>query len=239
MKATSDTALSAPKQRIVTVVVMLLWCMGLLSYRSYLMLHSFVGGDKSDLGLLWNLFLAVVPLLWSLAFRSASTRKRPVLAAVFFLLWLLFLPNAPYLLTDLIHLHPSPDVPLWYLLAVLMSCAGAGTILGYFSLIHVQTVMEQKYGNKIGWTVAVCSLMLCSFGIYLGRCLHRNSWDVFTHPVQLLGTIVNQFLHPGLQPHPLAVTLVFGISLLIGYLVLRVFSASVYPGAASRQMGIQ
>ncbi len=208
------------------MAVMLLWCVGLVACRSRLTLHSSIADDKSNLGMLWNLFLAVVPLFWSLAFRAASIRKRPIAAAVFFSLWLLFLPNAPYLLTDLIHLHPSPVVPLWYLLAVLMSCAGAGTILGYLSLIHVQAVIEQKYGKKTGWAVAVCSLLLCGFGIYLGRCLHWNSWDVFTHPAQMLGTIVRQFISPGSQPHPLAVTLVFGVGLLVGYLVLRVFPAS-------------
>ena len=216
--------------------MLLLWCVGLLTYRSYLMFHSDLEGDKSSLGMVWNLFLAVVPLVWSLAFQSANTCKRPALAVVFFFLWLLFLPNAPYLITDLIHLHPSPYVPFWYLLAVLVSCAGTGTIIGYLSLIYVHTIIEQRYGQKFGWLVAAGSLILCGFGIYLGRCLHWNSWDVFIHPIQLLRTVSRQFVNPGSQPNPLAVTLVFGIGLIIGYLALRVISISLHPSAETDQI---
>ena len=209
------------------IVLLLFWCVGLLAYRSYLTPQAFVGGDKSTRGMLWNLFLAVVPLLWSLAFQAASARNRPALAASFFCLWLLFLPNAPYLFTDLIHLHSSPHVPLWYVLAVLMSCAGTGTLLGYLSLNDVQKVIEQKYGTKMGWAVAAGSLLLCGFGIYLGRCLHWSSWDVFIHPISLLRTIAEQAIHPGAQPNPIAVTLVFGLGLTVGYIALRVLSASL------------
>lgn len=204
---------------------MLLWCLLLLAYRSHLAVHSYgENGEKSSRGLGWNLFLAVIPLMWSAAFQAATARKRSLLAAIFFFLWLLFLPNAPYLLTDVLHLKPGADVPLWYLLAVLLSCAGTGTLLGYFSLLTVHAVVEEEYGRRAGWTVAAGSLLLCGFGIYLGRFLHLNSWDVFVHPLRLLRAIAVHS-NPGSQPHPWIVTLVFGGGLLVGYLVLRVFSA--------------
>jgi uncharacterized membrane protein len=109
---TQFRAMPLAKQRLASVLILLLWCAGLLTYRSYIASHSYRGGDKSTFGLSWNLFLALLPLLWSSAFHSANARKRPALAGVFFFLWLLFLPNAPYLLTDLLHLRPSPHVPL-------------------------------------------------------------------------------------------------------------------------------
>ena len=203
---------------------MLLWCLLLLAYRSHLAVHSYgENGEKSTRGLLWNLFLAAVPLLWSTAFQVATARRRPVLAGVFFFLWLLFLPNAPYLLTDVLHLKPGADVPLWYLLAVLLSCAGTGTLLGYLSLLPVHAIIEARYGKRAGWTVAAGSLLLCGFGIDLGRFLRLNSWDVFVHPLRLSGAIAMQFSTSGTQP--LLVTLVFGGGLIVGYLVLRVFSA--------------
>lgn len=216
---------------------MLLWCAGLLACRSRLASGAYSGGgDKSSFGLLWNLGLAVVPLLWSGAFQAAEARGRPGLAGVFLLLWLLFLPNAPYLLTDLLHLRPSASVPLWFLLAVLLSCAGAGTMLGYLSLAQVQAVIERRRGRTAGWAVAVGALMLCGFGIYLGRFLHWNSWDAFVHPARLLGTIGGQFVHPGARPHPLAVTAVFGVGLIVGYLALRAFAASAHStGLGCRQ----
>ncbi len=200
---------------------MLLWCFLLLAYRSHLSVHSYgESGEKSSRGLVWNLFLAVVPLLWSAAFQAATVRRRPLLAGIFFFLWLLFLPNAPYLLTDVLHLKPGADVPLWYLLAVLLSCAGTGTLLGYFSLLTVHAVVEEKHGKQAGWAVAG-SLLLCGFGIDLGRFLRLNSWDVLVHPLRLSGAIAGQFSTSGSQP--LLVTLVFGGGLIVGYLVLRVF----------------
>ena len=205
---------------------MLLWCLLLLAYRSHLAVHSYgENGEKSSRGLVWNLFLALLPLLWSGAFQAATARKRPLLATIFFFLWLLFLPNAPYLLTDVLHLKPGADVPLWYLLAVLLSCAGTGVMLGYLSLLPIHSMTEQKYGRRTGWAVAAGSLLLCGFGIYLGRFLRENSWDVFVHPLPLLQVIAARLSDPASQPHPLAVTLIYGGGLIVGYLVLRVFSA--------------
>lgn len=217
--------LSRTNQSRAIIAGMLLWCGILLAYRSHLAVHSYgESGEKSTQGLVWNLFLAVVPLLWSTAFQWANARKQPILAGVFFVLWLLFLPNAPYLLTDVLHLKPGSDVPLWYLLAVLLSCAGTGTMLGYISLFPVHAIVEQRCGKRAGWAVAGGSLLLCGFGIYLGRFLRRNSWDFFIHPVSLLRVIAEKISDPASQPHPVIVTLVFGIGLIIGYLALRVFS---------------
>lgn len=212
--------LSKEKQRFVVVGLLWLWCAILIGYRIHL------APDGLALGLVWNLFLASVPLLWSSAFATALRRGRGLLAGAFFCLWLLFFPNAPYLLTDLLHLAPRPFVPLWFLLAMLLSCAGTGTLLGYLSLIHVHTVVEEKWGQTTGWIVVAGSLLLCGFGIYLGRFLRWNSWDVFTKPVQLLRSVAGQFVDAGPYPHPAGVTLIFGVGLLIGYLGLRVVGAS-------------
>lgn len=214
-------ALSPTRQRLAVVVLMLAWCFALIFYRMYL------GAEWLAFGLLWNLFLAVLPLLWSSAFQNAIARGHRVLAGVFFVLWLLFLPNAPYILTDLIHLSPRPGVPLWYILALLLSCAGTGTLLGYFSLFDVHKVVEEQWGKRAGWFVVVSALMLCGFGIYIGRFLRWNSWNAFTHPIQLLQNVVNQFIHPGSLPNPISVTLVFGIGMIVGYLALYTMAFSM------------
>jgi uncharacterized membrane protein len=218
--------LSKEKQPLAVVGLLWLWCAALIGFRIHL------ASDGLAVALLWNLFLATVPLVWSWAFASAMQRHRPVLAGACFLLWLLFFPNAPYLLTDLIHLGPRPSVPLWFLLAMLLSCAGAGTLLGFLSLGHIHTVVEQKWGRASGWAVVAGSLLLCGFGIYLGRFLRWNSWDAFTHPLRLLRSIAGQFVDSGPYPHPVPVTLVFGVGLLIGYLGLRVVAASTSTSSA-------
>lgn len=98
--------------------------------------------------LCWNLFLAWIPWLAGQTFRAASRRRAStVLQLGWFALWLLFLPNAPYIATDLIHLAPRPPVPLWYDLALLLSYAGTGLLLGYVSLLEVQTAVEERFSR--------------------------------------------------------------------------------------------
>lgn len=215
--------LSKGKQQFAAIGLLLIWCTTLVFYR----LHF--EPDFLDIWLLWNLFLAAVPVFWSRAFRAALVRQRPVAASVFFGLWLLFLPNAPYLLTDLVHLNPRSHAgaPLWYVLAMLLSAAGTGTLLGYLSLLDVHLVVEQKFGRTTGWIVAAGSLMLCGFGIYLGRFLRWNSWDAFVHPIRLSQNVARQFIDPGPFSHPLAVTLIYGGGLIVGYLALRMIAMSM------------
>ena len=165
--------------RLLVVAALLGWSISLVLFRLYL------GRDGLGTGLLWNLFLAALPLLWSSAFQSAVARKRWVWASVAFVLWILFLPNAPYLLTDLIHLRPKPGVPQWYILAMLLSCAATGTLIGYISLLDVHAAIERRFGFTAGWLLALSSLMLCGFGIYLGRFLRWNSWDALTRPMYI------------------------------------------------------
>lgn len=206
------------KQRFYAVTLLVLWCVTLTT------LSNSLAGTPWAFGLLWNLFLALVPTFWSAVFQAASARNLRCLACFSFGIWLLFLPNAPYLLTDLIHLGYRTSVPLWCRLAMLLSFAGTGTVLGYLSLINVQEVIEARFGKFAGWCLAVGALMASGYGIYLGRFLRWNSWDALTMPRTFIKTVLDQFIDPGPYPHPIPVTLVFGIGLIIGYLALRVLA---------------
>jgi len=135
--------------------------------------------------------------------------------------WLLFFPNAPYLITDLFHLDTRPGVPLWYDLALILSCAWNGLMLAYASLSDMQRLVQQRLGSVIGWAFATLALLLSSFGIYLGRYLRFNSWDVLANPIALFYDILNRLLHPFTFPGTWGVTLVFGVFLLLGYGTVR------------------
>ncbi len=222
--------MSGARQRLVVVGALLLWSITLLLVRSELTANWIA------LGLIWNLFLASVPLFWSAAFQAALQRSRRGLAALCFALWLLFLPNAPYILTDFIHLSPRPPVPLWFVLAVLLSCAGTGTLLGYLSVVTVHRVVEHTFGKVVGWMVATGSLLLCGFGIYLGRFLRWNSWDALTRPLSLMQAIGGQFIDSGSHPHPLPVTLIFGGGLVLGYIALRVIAVSMWAEPQTKSL---
>ena len=178
-------------------------------------------GKLTFLFLVWNLFLALIPfgLSTMLGVAQGPLRARvlvPVSAA-----WLLFFPNAPYILTDLFHLDARPGVPLWYDLALILSCAWNGLMLAYASLSDMQRLVQQRLGPAVGWVFAAVALLLSSFGIYLGRYLRFNSWDVLANPLTLFYDIVNRILHPSSFPGTWGVTLVFGLFLLVGYATVR------------------
>ncbi len=134
-------------------------------------------------GLIWNLFLAWIPFgLSILIYDRHRAGARPVALLPLAGLWLLFLPNAPYILTDFKHLVPSPVVPLWVDVVVIAAPAWTGLLLGFLSLYLVQSVVRDLAGARVAWVAAIGVLGLASFGIYLGRVLRWNSWDVLADP---------------------------------------------------------
>ena len=171
--------------------------------------------------LVWNLFLAVIPFAISTMLGTARGPLRARLLVPVGAAWLLFFPNAPYILTDLFHLERRAGVPLWYDLALILSCAWNGLMLAYASLADMQRLVQQRLGTGAGWAFATLALLLSSFGIYLGRYLRFNSWDVLANPLTLFFDIVNRILHPFSVPGTWGVTLIFGLFLLVGYGTVR------------------
>jgi len=104
---------------------------------------------------------------------------------------------------------------------MLITCSGTGLLLGYLSLIDVHGVIARRFGPSFGWSLAVFSLGLTGFAIYLGRFLRWNSWDLLTSPQRLLH-IANGLLHPTDHIQMLSVTVVFGTMLVLGYIAIRV-----------------
>lgn len=178
-------------------------------------------GHVVFLFLIWNLFLAVIPFAISTMLGTAKGSLQARMLVPVGAVWLLFFPNAPYILTDLFHLDTRPGVPLWYDLALILSCAWNGLMLAYASLSDMQRLVQQRLGTAAGWAFATLALLLSSFGIYLGRYLRFNSWDVLTNPLALFFDIVNRILHPFSFPGTWGVTLVFGVFLLLGYSTVR------------------
>lgn len=145
--------------------------------------------------LFWNLFLAAVPLGCALLFEPLL-RKLPWIAVGLFVVWLLFLPNAPYLVTDFIHLRNRPPVPIWFDALLLSSFAIVGCAMGYASLALMHNWAAWRYGTRCGWVFVLGVLVLSSFAIYAGRVLRWNSWHVVTRPEVLLETTWERILDP-------------------------------------------
>jgi uncharacterized membrane protein len=180
--------------------------------------------------LVWNIFLAVIPYAVStlLALYHEKIKNRWLLA-IPFLLWLCFFPNAPYILTDLFHLKQRSGVPYWYDLALILFFAWNGLMLGYASLLDMQNVLTRHFNPLVGWIAAIGSLVLGSFGIYLGRYLRWNSWDVLSSPKGLLHDIAVRVLDPMAHQQTYGVTLIFSAFLVLGYLLIFQLTHSQRP----------
>lgn len=184
--------------------------------------------------LLWNLFLAVVPLLASSLLRKAAGRNATDSVQLALLaLWLLFLPNAPYILTDIVHLNPDGSRLYWYDLGMVLCCAGTGLLLGYASLFDVHELVERRFGPRFAWSAAVAALLASGYGVYLGRVQRWNSWDVVANPQGLLMSIVDTALNPVQHFHVYALSGLFGAGLVAGYAVLHAMRGPRQPVPAS------
>jgi uncharacterized membrane protein len=169
--------------------------------------------------LVWNLVLAWVPLVLALAAYASARRRATAATVVLGVLWLLFFPNAPYLLTDFIHLRETPTTPLWYDALMLASFAWTGLLLGYASLYLMQMIWERAVGT-LSWLGVVAALALASLGVYVGRFLRLNSWDALVRPLRL-GQVIHANLENPLQhPRLIASLVALTVALTIGYLVV-------------------
>ncbi len=143
--------------------------------------------------LAWNLFLAWIPLCVALFAYDRHRRGARTAALVApLLVWLAFLPNAPYIVTDFVHLRRPTDIPLWFDITVLTSFAWTGVMLGFVSVYLVQAIVRDRFGSVAGWATVVAAFGLSGIGVYLGRVLRLNSWDLVVRPNGVLGDLAAQ-----------------------------------------------
>jgi uncharacterized membrane protein len=166
--------------------------------------------------LVWNLFLAWLPFLFALL--VIRFHGKHYVTFIFSILWLLFFPNAPYMMTDLLHLWPRGDVPLWYDMILLLSFALTGLCLGFASLALMQTQLTARWGRVAGWLFVLAALVLSGFGVYIGRFLRWNSWDVISNPLLLLQDLRLNLTTPLLLAKTAVVT--FGLTAVFSFTYL-------------------
>jgi len=204
---------------LITLILVSLFSTALVAAR---VLYS---GQGSYIFLLWNLFLAWLPLLF--AWLAVRRQERPFPALVMAFLWLLFFPNAPYLVTDLVHLRALDPVPLWYDLILLLDYALLGLFLCFASLRLMQGLVAGRLGEIAGWLFVLVALTAGGLGVFIGRFLRWNSWDLFTRPLSLLNDV---WANLG-EPRTIAVSGLLALLLLFTYLLF-----SIAPG---RQINLQ
>ncbi len=159
-------------------------------------------GKPMFLWLIWNLFLAYVPYLLSswLTLRYATPERQPVRRQflVLSLVWLLFIPNSFYILTDLFHLIDcrTPRVPAWFDLSLIFSFAWNGLLLGVLSVRQMEKLARPMVGTWWGGFFVYLVMALNALGVYAGRYLRLNSWDILTNPFELTLDMTRLIIHP-------------------------------------------
>jgi uncharacterized membrane protein len=171
----------------------------------------------------WNLFLAFIPLVISFyLFRKPSTQRSP-LWWVGLAVYIAFLPNAPYVLTDIIHLIEATwATPSLWKVTFFYIPIHLGAIFLAFEAYVVSLINQSFYLRRIGlkqyiFRAELLTHILCAVGIYLGRFVRLNSWDIVTAPKNVALVTLNELTGKG----PLAVMVVTAIILAILYWLMK------------------
>jgi uncharacterized membrane protein len=203
-----------PSKPTISVLILLALCSLLLMIRIY------KTGSNLGLFLAWNLFLAITPIVFIYLAKKLhdsfgfNTISKKVSIVGLMTLWLLFFPNSPYIITDLMHLSHLPKHLLWFDSVGIFLTALTGLVVGLYSMLNFQVLAKKIFGHLVSWFLVICSAFLSGFGLYLGRFARFNSWDLFTNPTYL----VKQSLIETSNPLAIQTTMVFSIVLIGLYL---------------------
>lgn len=198
----------------ILLIAMTLFCFA-ISITRYLITDT-----KVFLFLNWNLFLALIPwTISSLMLINNLNKKLPLVLLI--ISWVLFFPNSPYILTDLFHLRLHGSAPVWFDLVLILSFAWTGLVYGLTSLMDIEKMLSNYLNRKWTNTIIVSFLFLAGFGIYLGRYLRWNSWDIIQNPLGLAGDIIDRFINPFSHPRTWGMTLLMGILLNMIYFSIK------------------
>lgn len=179
-------------------------------------------GHFSYVFLVKNLILAWMPVVFALAASASGSLpgRRAALTLSSAAAWLLFFPNAPYMITDLMHLKRHENPLFWFDVVTLPSFAWTGLVLGLVSLFWMQGLAARHLGRVAGWLLAVLALGLGAFGVSLGRFHRWNSWDVVAQPTDLFEDVLSVLSHPLVNARTFAFSALIALSLASAYLVL-------------------
>lgn len=203
-------------QLSVLLAVLTFFCFGLSLFRIE------VSETRHFIFLNWNLFLAFVPwVMTTLLVVNPRLQQSKLLVGLVIGIWLVFFPNAPYILTDLFHLNPNSSMPIWFDLVLILSYAWTGLLYGFISLWDLEAILSRYLSNRWITVISITCMFLGSFGIYLGRFLRWNSWDLMNHPNRLLADVADRFANPFDHPRTWGVTIFLGLFLTMMYVTFK------------------
>ncbi len=170
--------------------------------------------------LIWNLLLAWIPLVFAFAFAAVPRR---IWLLPFGVLWLAFLPNAPYLITDLVHLRNGYD--LWRHVLQYGVAAWTGIMLGVVSMRLVHRRLTAEFGRVTGWTAMAVTVALCAVGVVIGRFQRWNSWDLIDRPDAVVAGTLDWVRNPLSHVESTGVGLAVAAFFALAYLTMWAYEA--------------
>ncbi len=175
--------------------------------------------------LLWNLFLAFIPywITWWMT-RNITIIENKVKLTIALAAWLLFIPNSFYIITDFFHLSHFGSAPKWFDLLLIFSFAWNGILCGIISLRRVEIVVSLIRGKGFSILLVFAVMWLSAFGIYIGRFLRYNSWDIITDPFSLAGEIIDMIIHPFENSYAWGMTLCYSAFMTLVYFTIKKLS---------------
>lgn len=188
---------------------------------AFLAIRVLYSGTTNYSNLFWNLILAWIPYFCSMIAYGVylSFPKMWLMQIIPGLLWILFFPNAPYIVTDFYHLTGRPPIPLWFDIGLIAIFAFTGIFLAIASLRTMHFIVQKFLGRFAGWLFIAVALALSTLGVYLGRFGRWNSWDLLLHPKQVFKDIAYQVINPLENLSFVGFTLMFTAIMLVFYLM--------------------
>lgn len=208
-----------------------LTALGLLFFFNFCLIffRIFYAQEAYFLFLVWNLFLAFLPFVMIQGAYFLKTRgAKPFVVLAVGGMSLLFLPNSPYIITDLFHLkHWHHSAPLWFDTLLIFSYASTGIILFYATILIMEKLLRAYFKSNTANFFLIGILFLTAFGIYLGRYMRFNSWDIISNPMSLATEILSYIADPLGHPRIWGVTFTYGMLFFVGYCCIKLFQQTI------------
>nr|WP_242067342.1 DUF1361 domain-containing protein [Leptolyngbya sp. FACHB-711] len=180
--------------------------------------------------IVWNSFLAFIPLVLSFVLFKRQSRVRPVWWWVLLAVFIAFLPNAPYMLTDIIHLIRGTRAGLsgWVIALVLIPLHVGAMLAGFeayvISLLNLGRYLKRQGARQWVLRTELLVHLLSAVGVYMGRFRRFNSWDLAVSPTDVVRSTLNDLT----SKQPIAVILVTFVVLTIFYWVMKQITLGLY-----------
>lgn len=217
-----------------------------IPYRNFLIIVSILYtifllkyGDKSRTFMIWNIFLAWIPFVFSIYIYKISIMEKgnsyKFIVIVLGFIWLFFYPNTNYILTDLMHFSShkfyipnskhsqyigeskmlfNDNFDIWIDFFIMILGAWLGYILGFLSLYLNMEIIKIKFNKFVSWTFVIIVNILSGFAIYLGRFIRINSWDIINP------NVIIKIINENINEKSLKFTILFGSLSMILYIAL-------------------